>query len=63
MNRFQIYLGDEVVGRSGGYRSRKAAVAAARKIAEEKGSLPFEIGPDHRAPAPRRCAPSPVDGK
>jgi hypothetical protein len=63
MNRFQIYLGDEVVGRSGGYRNHKAAVVAARKIAEEKGSLPFEIRPDHRAPAPRRCAPSLVEGE
>lgn len=63
MNRFRICLGDEVVGRPGGYRSHKAAIAAARKIAEEKGSLLYEIKPVHSAPAPRRCSPSPVDGE
>jgi hypothetical protein len=40
---FNVFLGDEPVGV--GYASREEAVKAARKIAAEKGSLPFEVRP------------------
>ena len=45
MNLFNVYLGDEVVGRPSGYPSRKAAQAAARRLAEDHGALPYEIRP------------------
>jgi hypothetical protein len=45
---FNVFLGDEPVG--AGYASREEAVKAARRIAAEKGSLPFEIRPISHLP-------------
>lgn len=59
---FNVFLGDEPVGV--GYPTFKAAQVAARRIAQEHGSLPFEIRPrPPGAPAPRRCSPSPTTGE
>jgi hypothetical protein len=40
---FNVFLGDEPVGV--GYPTFEAAQAAARKIAREHGSLPYEVRP------------------
>ncbi len=58
---WNVILGAEIVGRLTGYATREEAVRAARKLARDHGSLPFEIV--YRAPTPRRCPPSPVSGE
>jgi hypothetical protein len=40
---FNVYLGYEPVGRSAGYTTRAEAVKAARRIAREHGSMPYEV--------------------
>ena len=40
---FNVYLGDDPVGRSVGYTTRAEAVKAARHIAREHGSMPYEV--------------------
>jgi len=48
--QWQIYLGDEAVGRSGGYATPEAARAAARRLADLHGSLPLEVRPLNHVP-------------
>ena len=42
---FNVFLGDEIVGRSAGYTTRAEAVKAARRIAAEHGAMPYEVRP------------------
>ena len=41
--RWQVALGEQVV--ASGFPTREAATLAARRLAEEKGSLPYEVRP------------------